>query len=949
MKDFNTIMKSVKRFFRNVGYFFTTKYIELKKALIRKKQPDAFGNSKAIEGGTVVFPGTQNITAKEADPQLTENELRGKGKESVNLFKKRTGSGSFVLQLLVTVSKVSIIAVICIGMVGLGAVLGLANAYLESTPDLDLNQITENDLTSYIYAADGTLLTTYAGLENRYYAPLEEIPDILQKAVISVEDVRFYHHKGVDFKRLLSSFIGNLTGSSSAGGSTITQQLIKNQVLTSERSYKRKIQEAYLAIQLEKEYSKEQILEAYLNTIPLGGTNYGVKAAAKDYFGKELDQLTLREVACIAGITQYPSAYSPRYVYYTLKDTTKLDNRINDVLNKMYTAGYISLEERNAAMEDTLTVVEVSTTNKMYNYPHFVEYAITDVIKHFLRSRGLEYNSTNRALIEHELRTSGYSIYTTIDSNIQNILETTIEEYDDYPGLRNSASSQIKQSDGSITIQPQAAAVIIDQHTGQIKAMVGSRNVPTVKLTNNRAVTNRMPIGSSMKPIAVYGPAFEKGYSGATVIDNLLLPIIGWDSETGYPTTSKGTLGPVTIRQAIVGSWNNVAARTLMYLTTIEDAVAQLHKFNIEDDRINADGVGLALGSSGISPLQLTSAYASIANGGTYMEPISFTKVVDSNGSVVLSATSVQEVHEAYSKSTAFMLVDILENAVRSGTGKPAKISGMTVAGKTGSVSNERGVLFAGFTPYYTSVLWIGHDNFERLEKGVSGGKTAAPLWQKYMAKIHDGLENKNILEGSYKNYDLVEAPVCPVSGLFPTDACKLDSNHPLIPDYFKKGTVPEETCTLHQIEEICSESGMICSEYCPEECRVQGAVVELPEDSEYFMLEDADEVFTYFPNLRLPKQQVTCKVHTTEWFNDYQELEDAIRDAKKAVSNANSFLSYESEDLTDEQIADIEDAINDLQRELNSETKSKDRLTLITIALNEKVANAKNKFPWGF
>ena len=219
---------------------------------------------------------------------------------------------------------------------GIGAVFGVANAYLGTTPDLDLEVLADSALTSYIYDSNGDLITTYSGTENREYASLDEIPLQLQQAVIAVEDVRFYHHNGIDLKRILSSFIGNMSGGNISGGSTITQQLIKNQLLSSERSYKRKIQEASLAIQLEKEYSKDQILEAYLNTIPLGGTIYGVKVAAKDYFGKELNELTLRECACIAGITQYPWLYSPRRAYYVTGKVDALNNRIETCL--LYTS-----------------------------------------------------------------------------------------------------------------------------------------------------------------------------------------------------------------------------------------------------------------------------------------------------------------------------------------------------------------------------------------------------------------------------------------------------------------------------------------------------------------------------------------------------------------------------------------------------------------------------------
>ena len=955
---FKDTVNKVKRFFTETGKkirdSFVRALIAVKRFFISSRGEgnrwaDGQQTKEALAGGTVIFTGAPSgrKTAKRPRPELSEKELRGPGREPTSLFKQRKKGSPFFLQLMVTSSKVMILGLVCVIGIGFGAVMGLANAYLETTPDLDLEQLAQNDLTSNIYTEDGVLLTTYAGMENRYFASLDEIPDLLEKAVIAVEDVRFYHHKGVDFKRLIASFVGNLSGGSSAGGSTITQQLIKNQLLTSERSYKRKIQEAYLALQLEKEYSKEQILEAYLNTIPLGGTNYGVKAAAKDYFGKELGELTLREMACLAGITQYPSIYNPRNAFYVQKDTTRLDARIKHVLDAMYTAGYISLEERNSALEDRFTVIEESSTSKMYSYPHFVEYAISDVIKKFIEYRGLEYNKANRAAIENELRTSGYSIYTTIDTNIQTILEDTLENYSAYPALRNPESATVKQADGSLTIQPQAAAVVMDQHTGYIKGMVGSRYVPTTKLTNNRAVTNRMPVGSTIKPIAVYGPAFDKGYSPASVVDNILIPIEGWDSASGYPTTSKGTLGPVTIRQAVNGSWNNAAARTLMYMTTLDTAAESLINLGVDPESINRDGVGLALGSSGIDPLSLTGAYCAIANGGTYIEPIAFVKVTDRNGNVILTAEDVQERHQGFKKSTAYMLVDVLKTAAENGTGKPARFSGMTVAGKTGSVAYERGALFAGFTPYYTSVVWIGHDNFERLAKDSSGSKTAAPLWKKYMEKIHEGLDDRDILEGSYEDYGLVKETVCSVSGKLATDACRLDKKHPPVKDLFAKGTVPKETCDIHHMETVCRETGMLCSQYCPQESRIDGSVVVLPEDSVYFKLEQ-NKITEYFPNLMLPDKRVECTLHTYEWSQEQAKLADAMAKANRALDDAETFLESYRDRISEANAKAITDAMSALRTEMRSSTVASEKVYELTSELSDEVSHVKTEnFIW--
>ena len=239
------------------------------------------------------------------------------------------------------------------------------------------------------------------------------------------------------------------------------------------------------------------------------------------------------------------------------------------------------------------------------------------------------------------------------------------------------------------------------------------------------------------------------------------------------------------------------------------------------------------------------------------------------------------------------MLVDMLKNAVESGTGRTAAIEGMTVAGKTGSVANERGVVFAGFTPYYTSALWIGHDNFERLEKGVSGSKTAAPLWQAYMEKVHEGLSDREILPGSYFDYGLVLETVCSVSGLLPTESCHLDPNHQPVTDYFLIGHTPEEECTIHQPEIICTATGMVSGPYCPLEMQQDGTVVVLPEDSEYYQLE-TEEILSYFPNLRLPPDpetgeelNMTCTLHTAEWAEHQLILGNAVAEVESMIHAA--------------------------------------------------------------
>ena len=849
------------------------------------------------------------------------------------MFKPHDREPSFALGLFLTTAKIFAICLVLVLVAGVGAVFGVAKAYLGTTPELDLVEIGDNDLTSYIYDCNGQLITTYAGVENRDYATIDEIPKHLQQAVVAIEDTRFYSHQGIDFKGLMNAFVGNLTSSSVSGGSTITQQLIKNKLLTTEKSYKRKIQEMSLALQLEKVYSKDQILEAYLNSMPLGGRNYGVKAAALDYFGKGLDELTLRECACLAGVTQYPWLYNPRRAMYVTGKMDQLNARIDTVLRRMYQSGYISKEEMEAAMADTISVQEHSVVSDLYDMPHFVEYAIYDVVTHLLKTRNLEDTTANRNAISNELRTSGYHIYTTVDPDIQNTVQQTLSEAK-YPKM-SEANSVIVHSDGSETIQPQAAAVVLDQHTGELKAIVGSRDVPTTQKSLNRAYQSRMPVGSSIKPITVYGPAFDAGCGLGTIIENIPVAIPGWGTAAGYPKTSTGTYGPTPIRTGIVKSLNIVAARTLMTKVGIENSYNYLVNLGVSTKALNADGVGLALGTSGITVIEMAGAYGCIANGGTYLEPLSFSKVVDNNGNTILDANEVRETRQVYKPSSAYMLVDALTHAANSGTGWRAKLSGITTAGKTGTNHGNRGVFFAGMTGYYTSTIWIGHDEYKSLPRAY-GGDTAAPIWKTYMQKIHEGLSNKSILEGGAGSYGVVTKSVCSVSGKIPHEGCPTKS------DYFPKDGGPTESCDMHVSATICSVTGELAGIYCPADVLQSGSGVYIPADSPYAKLSQ-EQLKAIFPNLltvssgsiEQDSSKRICSFHTYEWAVEQEHINAAKTSGNAMLEQANAFLeSYEAV-LQPEQVNNLRNAMNTLRNKMNAQDPKAADITNATTSLS--------------
>ena len=839
-------------------------------------------------------------------PHISKEHLSGEGKEHINIFRPQRPRQGIILGVTLTTFKLVFIAIMMVGAAGLGTLVGVAKGYMETTPTLDTGKIEDQSETSYIYDANNQLITAYTGVENRDWATIEEIPLQLQQAVVAIEDVRFYFHSGVDVKRLVGAFMSNLMNSSVQGGSTLTQQLVKNTLLTFERTYKRKIQEAYLAMQLEEAYSKEEILEAYVNSIHLGGSNYGVKTAAKDYFGKELNQLTLRESAMLAGITQYPYQYNPRRCYYDIEQPEIVNKRTDEVLRKMYTAGFITLAEYEAAKADYVHIVEESEVAKMYEMPYFVEYAVYDVVTHFLKQRGMQDTKQNRAQIETELRTNGYKIYTTVDPEIQKTVEETLATWDKYPRLENSGDGIVRdETSGTDIVQPQAAAVVLDHKTGELKAVVGGRTTPEIRKSFNRAYQSKMPIGSTAKPIAVYAPAIDKGYSDGTVIPNLPIPIEGWDSERGYPVGGASRYGPVTLRSGLVNSLNSATAYALLHLVGLQDSYNYLVQMGINPSDINQTGAGLALGASGITPIELAGAFGTIANSGVYLEPLSFRYVLDRNGNKILDADEIREKREVFKESTAWLVTDMLVDAVNNGTGKEARISDMTIGGKTGTNQESKGVLFAGISPYYTSTVWIGHDYYKPLHSKAYASSYAAPLWKAYMEKILDGKENMPIIDADPASLGLVQRSVCSVSGKIATDACKGDlGGHTPVNAWFVSGTEPTEQCDWHYTYPVCEESGKIANQYCP----VVGssrALLLLPADSVYWKLTD-EQRSKYLPGVLAALQvddplvdndsvlpgSYYCDIHNETWYYAHQQRIAAVSNASAQIDASHAVLA---------------------------------------------------------
>ena len=857
-----------------------------------------------------------------------------------SIFKARTKKPNFVLSVAATTIRLSFIIALCVGLALLGAVIGIAKAFVDTAPTLDLAALDAQDKTSFIYDSEGNLITDYKGTEDRIMVSIDEIPEMLQNAFIAVEDARFYEHNGVDVKRIVGALVANFTSGSTQGGSTITQQLIKQTVLSSEQSYKRKLQEAYLAMELETRYTKKQILESYLNTIFLGGSYYGVRVAAYGYFGKDLDQLTLRECAMLAGLTRSPNYYNPRSNFYTRNtegsntpDIT--NNRTDYVLRQMRENGLITAQQYNAALDrSTASVLEKSpASTDMYAYPHYVEYAISDVVDTFLDLNGLEDTSANRYAMENKLRTGGYSVYLCLDTEIQEIVEDTLANWSDYPRLRDPSDKvyQSRNADGTYTEieQPQAAACVFDYRTGELKAIVGGRYKPTTRKTLNRASGMTMPVGSSIKPLTVYAPAIDLGASPASIAYNMPVPISGWKDSSGKDSWPKnygggGYKGPQSFRNALRNSYNTAAAQILMTYVGVSRSVEYLHLMGIPDKNINADPFGLALGSSGITPVQMAVAFGTIANKGVYQQPLSFSRIVDSNGNVVVDMHQQQDRHQVFKPSTAYLVVDMLKEAVQSGTGTKAKISSQVVAGKTGTNSDSKGVFFAGMTGWYSASVWIGHDNYKALSSKATGGNAAAPLWQSFMEKIHKAknLDSREIIDGTPSDYNLVRVTTCGVSGQLATDACYNDVNgYKTITDYWSADSVPTAYCSMHKSVSICTESGLLATDYCPSYSVESRGIVLIPRGHPLYDYIDTygDTIRKYLGEFATLKSTNDIANHICQIHDAYtatqqpSELESIVSDASNLVYTAYQLVGS-SPDLTNDTRRQINTAISAVQ-----------------------------------
>lgn len=689
----------------------------------------------------------------------------------------------------IVIRTIIILAFAFVAIAG-GIFAGYFMSFVKST-DLsviqDIQHSVSLNLTSFVYTIDEYGNEAQEEVlydeENRVWADFDEIPDYLKNAFIAIEDERFYSHKGFDIKRTLGAAIGyvqkKITGSgdSTYGGSTITQQLIKNVTGEDDYSIERKIEEIYRAYKLEQVMSKDEILELYLNTIYLSQQCNGVKSAAKVYFNKELEELTLAECATIAAITQFPTKYDPK------RNPDNNKNRRDVILQKMYELDYITLVERDTARIQPVTTVTSSETNAYVSTTsYYTDALISQVLDDLVNIKGY-----SKDIAEKMLYCGGLKIYTAMDPKIQSIMDAYYADDSHFP---TTSGDTIVQS----------SMVIINPKTGYVVGLVGGRGEKTASRTLNRATQTLRQPGSSIKPLAIYAPAVEYGLvTPSTTVSDVEITIDEWTPRND----DRNFRGDITVSAALAGSRNVPAVRILQYVG-LERSFNFLKKnFRISslvESRAVSSGkiftdkgyaaIGLGGLTDGVSVLEMTAAYVAFASEGYYYEPAFYSKILDSEGNVVLERTPSPQ--PAISESTAVTMTQMLQGVVTSGTGTSARLSNMPSAGKTGTTSNNYDRWFAGYTPYYVGAVWYGYDTPSSL-RGISGNPSAK-VWKGIMDEVHKDLPYKNFNTlGSTSHY-----LVCADSGLLPNSTC----NNLTFGDY-TRGQAPTKRCSIHQETEL--------------------------------------------------------------------------------------------------------------------------------------------------
>lgn len=698
--------------------------------------------------------------------------------------------------------RVFLFVFLALGIVGTGVVLGVISGIVDDTDSISLDELELLPQTSFVYDQDGNEIASLYDSQNRIMVKYDNIPQHTVDAVVAIEDERFFSHHGIDIKRTLAAIVTYVAnrGESSYGGSTLTQQLVKNITDDDKRTWQRKIREWYRAISLENKLNKDQIFESYVNTIYYGDGAYGIEVASNHFFGKSVSELNLPESAAIAAMIQSPEITNP---YKSDEAKQQLLERKDLVLSKMLQLSKITQEEYDEAKSYELEFKKNDVTSES-TQTYFVDAVVEAVISDLM-----EQKNVSRGIAMKMIYTDGYKIYSTEDQGVQKAIDDAFAN----PGIFYYDTYKDKG-------YMQGSMVVMDQKTGEVKGLIGGAYEKDGALTLNRATQTYRQPGSCMKPFGAYGPAFEQGLlSPGAGLDDTQFSIGNWTPKNWYG----GYNGYVTVREAIYDSKNIPACRANMLVesaTGSQDFALNFAR-NCGLDTLSAENSdnnipALALGgNSGVTVLQLANAYATIANNGYHVNPKLYTKVLDRNGEIVLDNTAV-EPKQVMSDSTAFMLTSCLASVVETpgGTAYGAvRINNGAVqcAGKTGNTDDDKDRWFCGFTPYYTIACWTGYDNPTPIERGYPYPSTM--LFNTVMNSICSGKDSARFPDAPSS---VTRVELCRDSGKIATDACKSDPRGSrVLSDYVAVSSIPKDECTVHKFVNVCARSGKLASPSC--------------------------------------------------------------------------------------------------------------------------------------
>lgn len=675
------------------------------------------------------------------------------------VYKKKKKSRAFAGLRVIAV----ILFIVCLVVV-LGVGSGMYAAVSKEIEAMDFDSVAYN-FSSTLFADDTNgnshEIAHLHSDGNREWIDSNKIPDIAKLAAVSIEDERFYKHNGIDLKRTFGATLGWVWSKITKkplgyGGSTITQQVIKNITNEKDKTATRKIKEMMRAVALEKRFTKDEILTVYLNIVYFGNQCYGIESASKVYFSKSAIDLTLPQAAMIVGITQAPSRYNP------FKNPDNALKKRNTVLNKMYKLGKISKEEYDNYAETPLGVNSKYSSPSSSVYSYFADQVISDVVSALQAEKGY-----SKEFATQQILGGGLKIYTTMNYDIQAAMEEVYANTANFPAASNGT---------------QSAMVIIDPYTGEIKGMVGGIGKKTESRGLNRATQSTRQPGSSIKPLSVYSPALETGkITAASMITDSQVTIGDWTPKNSYA----GFKGDITVRKAIEISANIPAVKTLrsVGLDTSYNFMTKKYNFTtiIPDDK-NYSPLSLGGLTNGVSVKEMAAAYAVFANKGVYITPHTYTKVLDSTGKVLLEFSPKS--NRVLSEANAFIMTSFLYEVVNgsAGTGRGARLSNIATYGKTGTSNSNHDKWFVGFTPYYVGAVWYGYD---KKPLGVSTNASVS-IWKKVMTKVHENLPNKEFPIPS----NVTSATICQRTGKLSSPGCQFAHK-----EYFVKGTVPSKYC----------------------------------------------------------------------------------------------------------------------------------------------------------